>query len=40
VVSKGDGSIELDPGVTGQCVPALDEPGALVLFEALGEWLG
>ena len=40
VVSKRDGSIELDPHVTGQCVITLDEDGARVLFGALGEWLG
>jgi hypothetical protein len=40
VVSKRDGTIVFDPHVTGSCVITLDEDGARVLFEALGEWLG
>jgi hypothetical protein len=40
VVSKRGGRIEFDPHVTGSCVITLDEDGARVLFEALGEWLG
>jgi hypothetical protein len=40
VISKRGGRIEFDPHVTGSCVITLDEDGARVLFEALGEWLG
>ncbi len=40
VVSKREGSIELDPHVTGQCVLVLDEAAATALFDVLGEWLG
>ncbi len=40
VVRKLDGTIELDPHVTGACVLLLDEHGARVLHEALGDWLG
>lgn len=39
-VRKLNGSIELDPHVTGSCVITLDEPGATVLRDALTEWLG
>jgi hypothetical protein len=39
-VTKVDGTIVFDPHVTGSCVITLDEDGARVLFEALGEWLG
>ncbi|MDQ3764857.1 MAG: hypothetical protein M3460_26080 [Actinomycetota bacterium] len=35
-----NGVIEFDPHVTGGCVVTLDEPAAVQLFEALGEWLG
>jgi hypothetical protein len=40
VVSKRDGSIELDPHVTGQCVLTLAEDEAIALRDALTEWLG
>jgi hypothetical protein len=40
VVSKREGSIELDPHVTGQCVITLDEDGAIALRDALTPWLG
>jgi hypothetical protein len=40
VATKREGSIELDPHVTGQCVLTLDEDGARRLHQALGEWLG
>jgi hypothetical protein len=39
-VSKRDGSIMLDPHVTGQCVLTLDEDAATALHDALTEWLG
>jgi hypothetical protein len=39
-VTKVDGTIVFDPHVTGSCVITLDEDGARILFEALGEWLG
>lgn len=40
VVRKLDGEIELDPHVTGGCLLKLDEDGAMVLRDALVEWLG
>lgn len=40
VVRKLDGQIELDPHVTGACVLLLDEDGARLLHETLGDWLG
>jgi hypothetical protein len=40
VATKRDGSIELDPHVTGQCVLTLDEDAATALRDALTEWLG
>lgn len=40
LVSTCDGSVELDPHVTGSCVIRLDEDGARTLCEALTEWLG
>jgi len=40
VVSKRDGVIELNPHVTGQCVLTLAEDEAIVLRDALTEWLG
>jgi hypothetical protein len=40
VVTKCDGSIELDPHVTGQCVLTLDEDEAGALRDALTVWLG
>ncbi|MDQ4009881.1 MAG: hypothetical protein M3228_04125 [Actinomycetota bacterium] len=40
VVTKLDGTIELDPHVDRSCVLTLDEEGARVLCEALQEWLG
>jgi hypothetical protein len=39
-VTKRDGSIELDPHVTGSCVITLDEDGARALCDVLTEWLG
>jgi hypothetical protein len=40
VVGKREGSIELDPHVTGSCVITLDEDAARALCDALTEWLG
>jgi hypothetical protein len=40
LVSMQDGSIVLDPHVTGACVIALDEEGAETLHNILAEWLG
>lgn len=40
VVTKLNGQIELDPHVDGSCKLTLDEDGARVLHEALGDWLG
>ncbi|MGH3982982.1 MAG: hypothetical protein ACRDST_09955 [Pseudonocardiaceae bacterium] len=40
VVTKLDGTIELDPHVDRSCVILLDESGGRVLSEALVEWLG
>ncbi|MGH3786579.1 MAG: hypothetical protein ACRDRG_08520 [Pseudonocardiaceae bacterium] len=40
VVRKVDGTIELDPHVTGACVILIDESGATELRDALTEWLG
>jgi hypothetical protein len=40
VVSKRDGSMVLDPGVTGACVISLDEEGTTTLRNLLTEWLG
>jgi hypothetical protein len=37
LVSKRNGSVELDPHVTGFCVIRLDEHGARTLCEALVE---
>ena len=39
-VSRHEGRIKFDPHVTGSCVITLDEAGARMLFETLGEWLG
>ncbi|MDQ3761267.1 MAG: hypothetical protein M3460_06065 [Actinomycetota bacterium] len=39
VVRKCDGSIELDPHVTGACVIRLNEDAATVLRDTLTEWL-
>ncbi|MDQ3761561.1 MAG: hypothetical protein M3460_07620 [Actinomycetota bacterium] len=39
VVSKLDGSIELDPHATGACVIRLNDDAAMVLRDALTEWL-
>ena len=40
MVSKRDGTIVLDPHVTGSCVISLDEEGAATLRDLLTEWLG
>jgi len=40
VVSKRDGTIVLDPRVTGSCVMSLDDDGAAFLRDLLTEWLG
>jgi hypothetical protein len=40
VVSKRDGTIVLDPQVTGSCVMSLDEDGATTLGNLLSVWLG
>jgi hypothetical protein len=40
MVSKHDGTVVLDPHVTGSCVITLDERAATTLFDLLGEWLG
>jgi hypothetical protein len=40
VVTKRDGTIELDPHVTGQCVLTLGEDEAVALRDALTLWLG
>ena len=39
VVSKRDGTIELDPHVTGACVLTLAEDEALALRDVLTRWL-
>ncbi|MGH3718190.1 MAG: hypothetical protein ACRDRI_04975 [Pseudonocardiaceae bacterium] len=40
MVSKRDGTIVLDPRITGSCVMSLDEHGAAKLRDLLTEWLG
>ena len=40
VVSKRDGTIELDPHVTGACVLTLAEDEAVALRDVLTRWLG
>lgn len=40
LVSMRDGTIVLDPHVTGSCVISLDEHGATALRDTLTEWLG
>jgi hypothetical protein len=40
LVTKRDGTIVLDPHVTGSCVISLDEEGATTLRDTLTEWLG
>ncbi|MBV9141648.1 MAG: hypothetical protein JO115_12150 [Pseudonocardiales bacterium] len=40
LVSMQDGWIVLDPHVTGACVIALEEDGAITLRDSLTEWLG
>lgn len=40
VVSKRDGTIELDPHVTGACVLTLAEDEAAALRDLLTRWLG
>lgn len=40
VVRKLNGTIELDPHVTGQCVLRLTEDEAIALRDTLTEWLG
>lgn len=39
VVRKLNGTVELDPHVTGQCVLRLAEDEAIALRDALMEWL-
>jgi hypothetical protein len=39
MVSKHDGTIVLDPQVTGSCVISLDEQGARRLCDLLTVWL-
>jgi hypothetical protein len=39
-MSKIDGTIVLDPHVTGACVLELNETAATAVHELLGEWLG
>lgn len=39
-VTKADGTIVLDPHVSGSCVIVLDEAAATAVFDLLGEWLG
>jgi hypothetical protein len=40
VLAKVNGTIVLDPHVTGQCVLELDEAEAAALRDQLTEWLG
>jgi hypothetical protein len=40
MVSKRDGTIVLDPHLTGACVLTLDQDGAATLRDTLTEWLG
>lgn len=40
MVSERDGTIVLDPHVTGACVLSLDEESARTLRDTLMEWLG
>ncbi len=40
MVSKRNGTIVLDPQVTGSCVISLDEEGATTLGNLLSVWLG
>lgn len=40
VIRRLDGTIELDPHSTDQCVLTLDEDSAIVLRDTLTEWLG
>jgi hypothetical protein len=40
MVSKRDGTIILEPQVTGSCVISLDEHGAARLRDLQTEWLG
>lgn len=40
MVSVQNGSIVLDPHVTGACVITLDEEAARILLYLLTEWLG
>lgn len=40
VVSKRNGTIELDPHVTGSCVLTLAEDEAIALRDVLTQWLG
>ena len=40
MVNNSDGTIVLDPHLTGSCVITLDEDGACLLRDALTEWLG
>jgi hypothetical protein len=40
MVSVDNGTIVLDPHVTGSCVITMDEAAACVLRDLLTEWLG
>jgi hypothetical protein len=40
LVTKRDGTIQLDPHVDGSCLITLDEAGASTLLETLQNWLG
>lgn len=40
MVSVDDGTIVLDPHVTGSCVITMDEAAACTLRDLLTEWLG
>jgi hypothetical protein len=40
MASKHEGTIVLDPHVTGSCVISLDEQEATTLRDLLTEWLG
>jgi len=39
-LTKEDGTVLLDPHVTGACVIELDETAATQILDVLGEWLG
>lgn len=39
-LTREDGSVLLDPHVTGACVIELDETAVAQILDILGEWLG